>query len=132
VSSYILICGWWVQGVMSKLAMKRQHTVNTLLQSRLSATYQKQLSICQSILPSNEYFLSRKVVEAFAERDNQSHASDMELTDKFKARIRSVCYVLNYYEFLAQGIRKEDFDEDLLRLCLSGHVRNLERKFYHL
>lgn len=132
VSSYVLICGWWVQGVMSKLATKRQHTVNTLLQSRLSATYQSHLSECQSILPSNEYFLSRKVIEVFCERENQSHASTLRLTDEFKKKIRSVCYILNYFEFLAQGIKKEDFDEDLLKLCLAGHVRNLERKFYHL
>lgn len=132
VSSYVLICGWWVQGIMSKLATKRQHTVNTLLQSRLSSTYQNQLGECQSLLPSGEYFLSRKVVEVFSERENQSHISDYKVSDDFKKKIRSACYILNYFEFLAQGIKKEDFDEELLKLCLSGHVRNLERKLYHL
>lgn len=132
VSSYILICGWWVQGVMSKLATKRQHTVNTLIQSRLSTTYQEKLSDCGNLLPSQDYFLSRKVVEVFSERENQSHRLDLILNDAFKVKVRAVCYILNYFEFLAQGIKKEDFDEELLRLCLSGHVRNLERKFYHL
>lgn len=41
ISAIVVSIGWWVQSIIAAARQRRQHTVNTIIQTRISDTYQK-------------------------------------------------------------------------------------------
>lgn len=102
------VWGWVVTSYMTLRNSIKQHTINTLLQSRLSATYMQHAAcINKTFFPPNE--LTYEPVPIELTRDNP----DEEV-------IKSVAYILNYFEFLSAAVRYGDLDETLLRSALGG------------
>lgn len=89
----------------------KQHTITTLLQMRLSATYMG---------------YADKVSAHFLDYDSR-RKKDLRLgeteqpTDKVD--IAALRYILNYFEFLAIGVSRGDFDEDMLKSSLRSILR---------
>jgi hypothetical protein len=110
------VWGWIVTSYMTLRNSIKQHTINTLLQSRLSATYMEHANRL------NENFFPQETL-AF---DNVPLAYFRDA--KNKDVVKSVAYLLNYLEFLSAAVRYGDLDETLLRGSLGGIII----RFYEL
>ena len=112
------ITGWVVSSYITLRNSIKQHTINTLLQTRLSATYMDEAKLI------NKTFFGPS-----ADKDPASLAflHDQENV----AVLSSVDYVLNYLEFLSVGIRHGDLDEKVLRQTMRGIVVRLYEKVIH-
>lgn len=128
MSSVLISIGWFTQAVLQKIAHRRQHTVNTLMQSRMSETYQKRLDNMQNQIKGHS-FISEPTAIAFAKLGYKDGA---QLSEKSSDLLRDCLYIANYFEYLAISIRRKDLDSDLLFDCWSGVVSNLERKLFYL
>ncbi|MBT0962178.1 DUF4760 domain-containing protein [Denitromonas iodatirespirans] len=113
------ILGWLLAAWVQVRNSIKQHTVNTMLQSRLSTAYQDKAAKFLATYPSLPEF---KCVQP---GDWLHH--NVTLNEGIEA----ARYLLNYYEFIAVGIRNGDFDEKLMRqswrkivvnLCVQTHV----------
>jgi hypothetical protein len=103
--------GWLTREFFALRALRKQHTVTVLLQSRLSTAFNEKYKIMLAKYPVT------KGITPVA-------ANDWDDAAKIDA-IEAVKYFLNYYEFIAIGIRTGDLDEDFLFLSLGGIVPNL-------
>lgn len=93
--------GWIVASVITVRNTVKQHTISTLLQSRLSATYMTYADKVSGHYIA--YDLERKACPSLAKAP----------TDGIdEAALR---YILNYFEFIAIGIRKGDLDEAMMK-----------------
>lgn len=112
VAALAATSGWIVTSWMGVRNSVKQHTINTLLQSRLSIEYMKHAST-----------LGRHY-KSFSEQSGQQDTAQ-RATDGLDEE--SLQYVLNYFEFIAIGIRAGDLHEGLLRGSLRSIVcRNVE------
>jgi hypothetical protein len=84
-----------IQAVLSIRNSRKQHTMNLLLQSRLSTEFNKHVNAIRNTFPDGS--------EITYENARKSEAFE------------SVRYILNYYEFIAVGLKHRDLDERLLR-----------------
>lgn len=101
--------GWMVTGLVSIQNSIKQHTINTLLQSRLSATYQEKIkTMDKKYPPSND----GRTPVALGDWENVDNKDSLE----------AYRYLLNYYEFLAVGIAAGDLHGGLLRRSLRGVI----------
>lgn len=99
--------GWTVSAYISVKNSIKQHTINTLLQSRLSETYMKR---------------AKEVSDHFAEPSGALipvRAEEIGKTETFE-KLEALRYVLNYFEFISVGIRHGDLHEGLLKGSLRG------------
>jgi hypothetical protein len=105
------ITGWIFTSWVSMRNVKRQHTMNVLLQSRLSQAYQQHM---------------KKVVEIYLGSSgfNPVQINDWDQTEK-KEAIEGIKYLLNYFEFIAIGIKSGDLDEGTLRNSMSVILNTL-------
>lgn len=103
------ICGWLIAGIINLRNSIRQHTISTLLQSRLSATYMKYADD-----------LSRHY-EAFDRRRKENPALREVATDGVD--VPSLRYILNYFEFIAIGVKRGDLEEEMLRDSLKSILK---------
>ena len=87
----------------------RQHTVTTLLDSRLSETYMKYADIL-----SSHY-------SAYEARKSANPAIREKPTDNVD--ILALRYILNYFEFISIGVMRGDFDENTLKDSLRSILR---------
>lgn len=107
------VSGWMATGWINLRNSIRQHTITTLLQTRLSATY---MGYADEL--SKHY-------SAYETRRKTNPAMREEPTDK--VNIQALRYILNYFEFIAIGIKRGDLDEDMLRDSLrSILMKNVE------
>lgn len=106
------LLGWVVTAFVSLHNSIKQHTINVLLQSRLSTAFQeryKQLTV--------EFCPRPKEIRKVTLQD----ISNPEKRDA----LSGLQYFLNYYEFIAVGLKQGDLDEKLLKECVSGIVSRL-------
>ncbi|RQZ16692.1 DUF4760 domain-containing protein [Burkholderia sp. Bp9031] len=108
------VIGWICTSLVSIQNSVKQHTVNTLLQSRLSATFIEKGNQLNRVLLQDG--VRRKLTLA-----DCAPTADKEHTEGIEA----VRYMLNYYEFIAVGIRQADLDERLLRQTIRAIVCGL-------
>jgi hypothetical protein len=107
------VIGWMFTNLMSLRNSIRQHTITTLLQSRLSATYMHYADKLSSHYSDYE---ARK-------------ASDPALKESptEKVDVNALRYILNYFEFIAIGIKRGDLDEGMLKDSLRSILaKNIE------
>jgi hypothetical protein len=107
-ASFTAIIGWLTNAIVTIRNSVKQHTINTLLQSRLSAAYTQKAAQVVAGLRSGIGF--RSLTE-----DDLSKAPPDSLLDDIQ-------FFLNHFEFIAAGIRYGDLDEDMLKGTLRGMV----------
>ncbi|MFJ4256821.1 DUF4760 domain-containing protein [Pseudomonas monteilii] len=121
--------GWWIQSITSAAHARRTHTLNIIMSSRTSSEYQMQSR------NMNKSFRASAMAPELAEwrvDPNKDEFRDTEIPPELKDALDGSVYVLNYYEFLAQGIKFRDLDDCLLRECFSSILGGLERRNFHL
>jgi uncharacterized membrane protein (DUF485 family) len=101
------VAGWIISAIVTMRNSIRQHTVTTLLSSRLSETY-----MSQTRLVNARYFSPSGGLYQLTAAEVKSAAPE--------AQLAAVRYLLNYFEFIAVGIRYGDLDEKLLKNTLRG------------
>ena len=107
------MAGWIVSSIVTIRNSVKQHTVNTLLQSRLSAVYM------ENTANVNTYFFeSNGEIRPIKE-------SDLADDEESRKHIAAARYMLNYMEFVAVGIRQGDLNERLLRSSLRTILINV-------
>jgi len=103
---YGAITGWLISSIVAVRNSIRQHTMNILLQSRLSQTY-----VDRATLVHERYFHPLGI----------RHLTEEELhTNAPEAQLPALRYILSYLEFIAVGIRYGDLNEKLMRRTLRG------------
>lgn len=108
----VALAGWIVTALVNIRNSIKQHTVNVLLQSRLSTVY---MGYAERI---NSYFFEADgTIIPLVEQDFT--------TEEGRKKVEAARYILNYMEFLAVGIRHGDFHEGLLKRSLRTIVINI-------
>ncbi|MBP2157206.1 DUF4760 domain-containing protein [Erwinia rhapontici] len=129
ISSVLVGSGWWVQAVISKVASRKAHTINTLMTQRNSELfYEKNKSI------SKEFGFKKTLNENLAKKTilpDHIDVKDKKIKQPFIEPARNVLYILNYYEFICAGINNGDFDTHLIEDCLSNIIVDLEVRYFH-
>lgn len=103
------VCGWLIAGIITLRNSIKQHTINTLLQSRLSGTY---MGYADTLSQHYMAYDARK-------KDNPT----LRESPTDGADILALRYILNYFEFVAVGIKRGDLDEGTLRDSLRSILR---------
>lgn len=114
IAATVAIFGWFIQHQLTRQHNKVSHSLNILLQMRVSEEFQKHMK------QANKFYSSR-TRHKISDADMTKYHSEDELDDKIKS-IESHIYLLNYYEFLAYGIKSGTLDEELLFQTLGGIV----------
>lgn len=112
MGAFTAMIGWLTSALVTARNSVKQHTITTLLQSRLSVAYMERL---------------RKVNDAFAPVGGTYIAvTEEDFADANKAEALSALrYLLNYFEFIAVAIRHGDLDEKVMNASMSGIVSAL-------
>lgn len=116
-AALLAMCGWLFTNMVNMRNSIRRHTIDTLLQSRLSSTYMRYADILSRHY--TDYDIRRKANPAL--RENPTDNLD----------IQALRYILNYFEFIAIGIKRGDLDEEMLRDSLKSILRkNVEMSIH--
>jgi hypothetical protein len=107
------LTGWIITAMVTVRNSIKQHTINALLQSRLSATYMAHADVVNRNFLAPDGSLMPLLQ---SELEAQSDAT--------QAKLNSLRYILNYIEFISVGIRYGDLHESLLKSSLRGIVLN--------
>lgn len=121
--------GWWIQSITTAANSRRTHTLNIIMASRTSTEYQTQTR------SSSRLYRASAIPSELAEWRVNPHKDEFKNTtvpDEIIDAINGTVYVLNYFEFLAQGIKFRDLDDCLLRECFCSILSGLERRGFHL
>lgn len=106
------VTGWIVSAMVTIRNSIKQHTISTLLQSRLSSTYM------DNAKPLNaRYFGPNNCIHLLTEDELTSKAPE--------AKLPELSFLLNYLEFIAAAIKYGDLDEKLMRMTFRGMVCNM-------
>ena len=106
------VTGWVVTSFMTARNSIKQHTITTLLQSRLSATYMAEASVInKNLFPPSLQNLQPLPIEFFQDEKNAD-------------TVRAVNYLINYFEFLSVAIRHGDLDGKVVKHTLRGILLN--------
>jgi len=109
--AFIALLAFLAREFSALRTLRKQHTVSVLLQSRLSTAFNDRYKVMIQVYPV--------VTGVTAVAHN-----DWKDPNKVSA-IEALKYFLNYYEFIAIGIRNGDLDEDYLYKSLKSIVSNL-------
>jgi len=130
ISSVLIGSGWWVQATVSKVAARKSHTLNILMTQRNSEIFHRRSQNALRV-----FGFTKTINECIAK--SQVNPSDKDICNKklkkkYKQAIVDFVYVLNYYEFICSGINNGDFDDFLMKDCLSDIIPRLEMRGYHV
>ena len=105
----VAICVWIGTSYIAMRNLVKQHTINILLQSRLSATYMENAKAL------NKGFFGRhgELIPLTAEE---------VINPPPEVNLQALNYMLNYFEFISVGIRYGDLDESVMKDSLRGIV----------
>lgn len=119
----IAIAGWFVQHQISSHNSRTGHTLNVLLQMRLSEEFQSNARIVKKNYPNMVYrhILKSDVSLYFTKVEEKRNKLEKEKMEAIASQI----YLLNYYEFLAYGIKSKSLDEELLYQVLRGVIDDI-------
>jgi len=102
---YFAVSGWIVNAIVTMRNSVKQHSINTLLQSRLSKTYMDEAHKARDIL--SDYSPERPAPAKFIQEHGDQYSVD---------------FILNYIEFMAVGIKHGDLHEDVMKDSMRGIV----------
>lgn len=98
--------GWITSAIVTIRNSVKQHTINTLLQTRLSATYQENAADARTGIKGHT-------------PENPAPLAKIKGTPETQSAVE---YLLNYIEFMAVGIRHGDLHEAVLKDSMRGIV----------
>lgn len=109
VAALTATTGWVIAAIVTTRNSVKQHTITALLQSRLSAEY---MSHARNV--STHYMeYARK----------QENGEDLDCSPTDGVDIQSLQYILNYFEFIAIGVRHGDLHEGMLKTSLQTIIQ---------
>jgi hypothetical protein len=112
LGAFTAMIGWVTTTLVTIRNSVKQHTITTLLQSRLSVAYVERLKrVNETYSPIGRDL----VLVSAADYDNPDAKESLD----------ALRYLLNYFEFTAIAIRHGDLDERLMHASLGGIVRSL-------
>lgn len=115
------VVGWLVASYLQLRASVKQHSINLLFQTRFTNDiYTKNRHIILSRYPDWKNSVVTK--EDFDRLESSAYQDDFELVEAIK-------YTLNYYEFIAVGIRCGDLDMEMMRETIKGNLIETYRLF---
>lgn len=130
VTGVFIGMGWWIQAITTAANARRTHTLNIIMSSRTSTEYQ-----AQTRNSSNIYRGGCAIPAELADWRFNPHKDEFKnakIPKEIEDAIQGTIYILNYFEFLAQGIKFKDLDDCLLRECFCAILAGLERRSFHL
>lgn len=108
---------------MAEAQSRKQHTINILFNSRLSPEFRQHLEYRRIHFPEGERIDYKRFKDHLtAERTKETSGQDAKDMRKSAEAVRSL---LNYYEFIALGIKNGDLDEDMMKGSIRGNMCNL-------
>jgi hypothetical protein len=106
LGAFTAMLGWMSSALVTVRNSVKQHTINTLLQTRLSATYMDRAKL---------------ITDTFGKPGAEIKQLPADYEKSLPVEVmNAVRYHLNYFEFIAVGIRHGDLDEQLMRSTLRG------------
>jgi hypothetical protein len=111
MGAFTAMVGWMVSSIVTVRNSVKQHTINTLLQSRLSVAYVERLKTLNSIF-------SPVGKDPIPVTDNDFESDFKETKDAVDA----LRYFLNHLEYIALAIKHGDLDEGLMKASMRGIV----------
>lgn len=130
VAGSIAGMGWWIQFITSAASDRRKHTLNVVLSTRTCSEYQNHLRNYTRMWRGNRY-VPKDLSEWRDDPDNPKF-KNAKVPDDVVNGINGLLYILNFFEFLAQGIKANDLDDKLLRECFCGFLEGLERRAFFI
>lgn len=130
VAGSIAGMGWWIQFITSAASDRRKHTLNVVLSTRTCSEYQTHLRNYTHLWRGNRH--APKELCLWRDDPDNPKFKDANVPDDVVNAINGLLYILNFFEFLAQGIKANDLDDKLLRECFCGFLEGLERRAYFI
>lgn len=130
VAGSIAGMGWWIQFITSAASDRRKHTLNVVLNTRTCSEYQTHLRNFTHLWRGNRH-APKELCQWRDDPDNPKF-KDANVPDDVVKAINGLVYILNFFEFLAQGIKANDLDEKLLKECFCGFLEGLERRAFFI
>jgi len=100
--------GWMVTSMVTIRNSVKQHTINTLLQTRLSSTYMAEADQINKFFAGKGYSAGACAPLSVIESDEKT--------------LKAIDYILNFLEFMAVGIKHGDLQEMVLKDAMRGIV----------
>ncbi len=107
------VLGWLFTSRGQDLTSKRSHSIQTLMASRLSEAYARHANYATGVY-----------VDIKGKRGDSAVISMAEFLDLSQEERNAIFYQLNYFEFIAVGIRYGDLEEQLMKNTLKTIVTN--------
>lgn len=127
IAVLVAVTGWFVNHQIAAFNSRVNHTLNLLLQTRVSNVFQEHANKVNLIYPSKvRSVISIDDVEEWLafipeiEDSKENLEKTRTLKEKKCEAIASQNYLLNYYEFLSVGIASGLLDEELLYQTIGG------------
>jgi len=111
MGAFTAMVGWMVSAIVTVRNSVKQHTINTLLQSRLSVAYVERLKTLNSVFSP----VGKDPVPV----TDKDFLSELKET---KDAVDALRYFLNHLEFIALAIKHGDLDEGLMKASMRGIV----------
>ncbi len=127
LASIVAIFGWFVQYQVSRHNNRINHSLNVLLQTRLSEEFQRHSRASSRTYPNRKFsVIPTEDIDFYFSGDVEGSSCPKQ-QQKVKA-ISAQIYIINHYEFLSCGIESNVLDEELLYKTLAGIIlRQIER-----
>lgn len=107
------ILGWLFPTRASAVATTRNHSIQTLMESRLSETYTSQVAKCTEVLVD------------FKKHNGENYAlTVMDFNGLDQEKKNAIHYLLNYLEFVSVGVRFGDLDENLMKNMMKSIINS--------
>ncbi|WP_010128977.1 DUF4760 domain-containing protein [Haemophilus sputorum] len=135
ITSIFVAAGWWVQDIISKTTSRRSHTLNVVMNQRNSSDFNHHVLNARTYLGTDK-IVNEEIINYYTKGKKQEllkkECDKNEKLDNIISALDSLIYLINYYEFIAAGVRNRDLDAELLEKCFSGILISLEKRAFYL
>lgn len=124
--------GWYVSFHLTRRSHRTSHAVSLVLGSRTNSEFQKHSTAVRQYLPTENcvkaidpaLFEIDALKKCCREYFDKKDAPSLERL-KVARSVEGLRYLLNYYEFMAVGIKLGDIEESIVYETISAHVVNV-------
>lgn len=102
------VYGWLFTTKSQYINSRKNHSIQTLMSSRLSTSYVEKFDLL------NKIFIKHQNIALTYDQYNELNADEK----------MAIMYALNYYEYVSVGIRFGDLDENLIKNTLKSNILN--------
>lgn len=119
------VFSFFYRSVEKETQSRKQHTINILFTTRLSPEFRQHLEHRKHCFAEGTD-IDPDIYTAYLDATRTVDISDDE-ANRRRRSAEAVRSLLNYYEFIALGIKSADLDESMLRGMIRGNVCRLVR-----